>query len=409
MTSSHIEPGHLTASLPGIGGLVRETPEDFRVEEIPLYGPSGKGEHLFLRLEKTGLGTLDVVRILAQTFGVPTKDIGYAGLKDTRAVTVQTFSVARATEETAVRLRHPKLRLLDVSRHGNKLRTGHLAGNRFVLTLREVGTDAADRARDIIAVLQDLGLPNFFGPQRYGILGNNDRVGLALLKRQWHQAVATIIGDPEFIRNPDWRAAARAFARGDLTECLRRLPAHLHDERDLVTALVRGNSTREALFRITKQRLRLYLSALQSRLFDRVVAMRLTSIERIWPGDIVMRHDNGALFRVDDPTEAQARADRLELSATGPLFGRKMLPPSGQMALLEASLLDKFALSGDDFRPFDGLSVEGARRPLRVPLGPVDIDTGHGWLRLGFTLPRGSYATSLLRELMKTPTTGISC
>ncbi|GAB4181698.1 MAG: tRNA pseudouridine(13) synthase TruD [Geothermobacteraceae bacterium] len=402
-------PGYLTEALPGIGGRVRETPEDFRVEEIPLYPPSGQGDHLYLRLEKTGLGTLEVVRILAETFGIPTRDIGYAGLKDTRAVTVQTFSVANAGPDVADRLRHPGIRLLEASLHGNKLRPGHLAGNRFEITIRDVGTDAGARAEDILAVLQDLGVPNFFGPQRYGVLDNNDLVGLALLKGQWRQAVTTIIGDAECIRHPEWRSAAEAFARGDLAGCLRHLPPRMRDERSLVEALLQGRGEREALFRISKQRLRLYLSAFQSRLFDRILAMRLATIERVWVGDIAYRHDNGACFRVADSTTEQQRADQFEISATGPLFGRKMLAPTGQTALLEGSLLDKFGLSNDDFRSGGGLNLEGDRRPLRVPLDKVDIEVNRNRLRLCFVLPRGSYATSLLREVMKSPLAGVTC
>ncbi|RME39720.1 MAG: tRNA pseudouridine(13) synthase TruD [Deltaproteobacteria bacterium] len=409
MNASAPEPGYLTGTLPGIGGHIREIPEDFRVEEIPLYAPSGQGDHLYLRVEKTGLGTLEVARILAKTFQVPQQAIGYAGLKDTRAVTVQTFSIHHGQAEQAERLCHPQIRILAISRHGNKLRPGHLAGNRFELTLRHVDRDAQDKAADILAVLQDLGVPNFFGPQRYGVLGNNDQVGLALLKRRWHQALAAIIGDAARIRHPDWRAAAEAFARGDLTECLRRLPPRMRDERSLVEALLRGQKDREALFLIPKQRLRLYLSAFQARLFDRILAMRLATIERVWAGDIAYRHDNGACFRVDDPATEQQRADRFEISATGPLFGRKMLTPTGQSALLEASLLDKFGLSYDDFRPGAGLNLEGDRRPLRVPLDKVEMEAGPGQLRLCFTLPRGSYATSLLREVMKSPLVGVTC
>lgn len=408
MTAPALKPGYLTEALPGIGGRIREIPEDFRVEEIPLYLPSGQGEHLYLRVEKTGLGTLEVVRILARAFNVKPRDIGYAGLKDTRSVTVQTFSIAHGTVERVERIAHPQIRILEVARHGNKLRPGHLAGNRFELTLRDVETDAGEKAADIIAVLQDLGVPNFFGPQRYGILDNNDEVGLALLRGDCQRAVETIMGRPEQIRNPDWKMAAAAFRSGDLDTCLHHLPKRMREERQMIAALRQGKSADESLFHISKQRLGLYLSAFQSRLFDRIVAMRLAGIERIWPGDIAYRHDNGACFRVEDPAAEQSRADRFEISATGPLFGRKMLAPSGQAALLEASLLDKFGLAHDNFRSGRGQQLTGDRRPLRVPLGQVEIEAAATTLRLRFTLPRGSYATSLLRELMKKDLTDLS-
>ncbi|TYO97519.1 tRNA pseudouridine13 synthase [Geothermobacter ehrlichii] len=396
-----LRPGHLTAALPGTGGVIRQEPEDFRVEEIPLYPPCGEGDHLYLRLEKIGLGTLEVVRLLAATFGLRERDIGYAGLKDTRAVTIQTFSLPGIAPDQTGRLAHPGLRLLEAVRHGNKLRLGHLAGNRFSIRLRNTVPDAQQIAADVLAVLQDLGVPNFFGPQRYGVLGNNGRVGAALLRREYRQAIAEIIGDPQQIDHAAWRQAATAFHAGDLQACLRHLPARMRDERRMIEALADGRGEKQALFSLPRRRLRLYLSALQAELFDRLLAMRLSSIERLWPGDIAWKHDNGACFRVEDPQREQPRADRFEISPTGPLFGRKILLASGQAGLLEQSLLDKFSLQPADFRLGDGLTMDGERRPLRVPLDQVDITKEGDGLRLGFVLPRGSFATSVLREVMK--------
>jgi len=394
-------PSYLTAALPGTGGVIRQEPEDFRVEEIPLYPPSGEGRHLYLRLEKTGLGTLEVVRLLAATFGLRERDIGYAGLKDTRAVTIQTFSLPGITPEQAERLAHPGLRLLEAARHGNKLRLGHLAGNRFSIRLRNTAPDAQQIAADVLAVLQDLGVPNFFGPQRYGVLGNNGRVGAALLRREHHQAIGEIIGDPQQIAHPAWRRAATAFHAGDLQSCLRHLPARMRDERRMVETLAAGRSARQALLSLPRRRLRLYLSALQAELFDRLLTMRLSSIERLWPGDIAWKHANGACFRVEDPQREQPRADRFEISPTGPLFGRKILLASDQAGLLEQGLLDSSQLRPADFQLGGGLSMDGERRPLRVPLEQVDVVRDGDGLRLGFVLPRGSFATSVLREVMK--------
>ena len=171
----------VTADLPGSGGALRRTPEDFRVDEVPAYLPSGEGTHLYLRVEKRGRTTRDAIRALAAALGVPERDAGYAGLKDREAVTTQwlSFPVARDPEPTA--LESPGLRVLEVSRHGNKLRPGHARGNRFALTVR--GGDL-ERARAAAAALATRGFPNFFGPQRFGAAGRNAVTGKALLLGQ---------------------------------------------------------------------------------------------------------------------------------------------------------------------------------------------------------------------------------
>jgi len=147
--------------------------------------------------------------------------------------------------------------------------------------------------------------------------------------------------------------------------------------------------------------LRLFLSAYQSHLFDRVLAMRLDSIDLLWPGDLAYKHVNGACFLVVDPAAEQPRADAMEISPTGPMFGYKMTPAQGQAGLLEQSLLDKEGLSLENFRLADGLGMEGERRSLRVPIdNPTARREGEDLL-LEFSLPRGSYATAVLYEIIK--------
>ena len=131
-------PSLLTADLPGTGGLIKETPEDFFVEELPLYLPCGEGEHLYLTVEKKGLTTFELLQRLAGALGVRERDFGYAGLKDARATTRQTVSVPGVSAEQALALTIPGVRILAAKRHRNKLRTGHLAGNRFAIRIREV-------------------------------------------------------------------------------------------------------------------------------------------------------------------------------------------------------------------------------------------------------------------------------
>ena len=391
----------LTSHHPGTGGAIKETPEDFRVEEIPLYLPSGEGEHLYLTVEKRGLTTLDLVDRLARALGADKKHMGYAGLKDARATTRQTISIPGVRPEDALALDLEGIRILSASFHRNKLRTGHLAGNRFEIRIRETVPEALARAQDILHILQMTGVPNFFGEQRYGVLGNSHLIGGAILRQDYDEAVRQIIGDPNRIDNPRWRRAAELFAGGRTTEALAALPDQMHTERHLLRDLVKGASPKMAVLKISHKLLRLYLSAYQSNLFDRLLAMRLTTLEVLWQGDLAYKHDNGACFAVTDPQAEQPRADRLEISPSGPLYGFKVTLAGGQAGILEESLLEKEKLTRDSFRVEKALSLEGARRPLRVPLDEARAEQDGSDLLVSFRLPKGSYATSVLREVMK--------
>jgi len=395
---------YLTASLPGTGGTMRQEPADFFVEEIPLYEACGEGEHLYLTVEKSGITTFDLLRQLARALRCPEREIGYAGLKDARAVTRQTVSIPLLHSRDVAGLELPGVRILSACRHRNKLRLGHLAGNRFRIRIHRPAPEALPRAEAILGVLQDLGVPNRFGAQRYGVLGNSHRIGRAILTGDFADAIREIIGNPAEIRHPDWQAAALAYRAGNLEEALARLPRHCHPERQLLEALRAGRAPREAVLSLSRKLLRLYLSAYQSSLFDRLVDMRLNSLERLWPGDLAMKHVNGACFEVVDPAAEQPRADAFEISPTAPMYGCKIRLAGGQAGLLERSLLDKEQLTPDTFRLPGGLTMEGERRSLRVPLQEVAVQTDEDDLLIAFRLPKGSFATAVLHEVMKTTT-----
>jgi tRNA pseudouridine13 synthase len=359
-------------------------------------------------VEKSGITTFDLLRLLARALRCPERELGYAGLKDARAVTRQTVSVPLRRPEDVAGLELPGVRILAARCHRNKLRLGHLAGNRFCIRIHHPGPDALPRAEAILGVLRKLGVPNRFGDQRYGVLGNSHRIGRAILTGDFPVAVQEIVGDPREIRHPDWQAAATAFRAGDLATALNCFPRHCHPERRLIESLRAGQSPREAVLGLSRKLLRLYLSAYQSSLFDRLVDLRLTALERLWPGDLACKHVNGACFDVLDPAAEQPRADAFEISPTAPLYGCKVRLADGQAGLLERSLLDREHLTLDAFRLPGGLAMDGERRPLRVPLQEVTTSSAGEDLLLAFRLPKGSYATAVLHEVMKgfIPVTG---
>lgn len=395
---------YLTAHFPGTGGSIKNCPDDFVVEELPLYPACGEGEHLYLEVEKRGLTTFEMLKRISRALQVDERAMGYAGLKDARATTRQFISATGCTADQALALQLEDIRILSAKRHRNKLRTGHLAGNRFTITIRDVREGALETARDILHVLQLTGVPNFFGEQRYGILGNSHLIGRAIVQKKFEQAAAHIIGDPDKITHPDWKRAAELFRAARLEEAEAALPRRMRNERDLIRALRQGRSAEQAVRRLPGKLLRLYLSAYQSDLFDRMVTMRLDSLDTLWPGDLAYKHDNGACFLVNDPAAEQPRADRLEISPSAPLFGHKVTLAKARAGILEEALLAKEGVTTGDFRIGSGLSMSGERRPLRIPVSDVHTVGESDRLVLSFALPAGCFATTVLREVMKAET-----
>jgi tRNA pseudouridine13 synthase len=338
----------LTATIPGIGGRIRTVPEDFQVEERPLYLPCGEGEHLYVSITKRGLSTPNLVRRLSSSLGIKAQAIGVAGLKDARAVTTQMVSLQGIPEErlSGLKLDDTILNLQILGRHRNRLRTGHHAGNRFRLVIRNVADHAAESVPAILRQLTTRGIPNYFGPQRQGKRGDNYETGAALL----------------------------------------------HNVR-----------RREKMNRA--QRI-WYLNTYQSFLFNQMLAKRIDAIDRLFVGDWAMKHANGACFLVEDAEKEQPRTDRFEISPTGILFGSRVSWSSGEPGRIEEAVITDAGTTKEALiAAAKACGFRGERRAFRVPLSELEWSLSDDVLTLSFSLPPGAYATSVLRELMKVPST----
>lgn len=394
---------YLTANMPGIGGTIKESPEEFLVEEIPSYLPCGSGEHCYLTVEKRGVNTLEAIRRIAGSLKVPERDIGYAGLKDAVGVTRQTISIQWLSPEKALALELDGVRVVSAERHSNKLKLGHLKGNRFRIVIRGVSSSAAELVPAILGIIGRRGVPNYFGYQRYGAQGNSHLIGAAMLRREWRECVDRLIGEPDAVRDEGWAAAIGAYQIGALDEALRLFPRHCRSERDVLQRLVARPGAYEKAFSVIHPRLKkLYLSAAQSFLFDQVVARRIEGIDEVIAGDLACKHTNGACFLVEDAAAERGRGAAFEISASGPMFGCKMKRPEGAAEKLEGEILERSGLDLSSFDMPGGLRMEGERRALRVPAGDLSWSVSGDAVTLQFTLPKGSYATSLVREITKT-------
>lgn len=335
---------------------LRASADDFEVEEIPLYAPSGAGGHTFVWIEKRGRTTEEVARELAQAAGVAPRDVGYAGRKDRHALTRQWLSVPGLDPERALALALRDARVLRAERHPHKLRTAQLAGNRFALVVRDVPPEALSPAAARLEALVSYGLPNRFGAQRFGAAGDNAERGRALLQ-----------------------GGARPRDR------------------------------REARF---------LASALQAAVFNEALRLRPLPLDAVEVGDVAVVHASGGLFRVDDIAREAPRAAAFAISATGPVFGPGCFgparaddfrQPAGAVRARESKALAAFGLDPDaPLRAPPGLRLDGARRALRVRPRDATLEPGpepHS-VRLRFALPPGSYATVLVEELFGAPHAG---
>lgn len=398
---------YLTSEIPGISGIFKQFEDDFDVEEIPAYEPCGEGEHLYLWIEKRGRSTAHLVQDLAKICGIPAFHIGVAGRKDVRARTRQWVSLPQAVEDKLRTAQLAGCQILKVTRHRNKLRVGHLRGNRFSIKLREIDSEAEGRVRQILEMLALRGLPNFFGAQRFGMREDNALVGRAILKNDYAAAVAWISGQPQPEDQSAIKSAREYFAAGDFERAARTWPAEFRNSVRVarVMAKSKGNA-KQALLSLGKEMIWFYLTAFQSHLFNQVLMRRLPALDCIWEGDLAFKHDNGAVFLVQNAAEEQPRLDRFEISPSGPLFGYGMTEPQGQTGQMESEILAVAGITKENFREAALAQCPGVRRALRCPVTdwrvlPLNQDEAGVYLTLQFTLSKGSYATALLQEIGK--------
>jgi tRNA pseudouridine13 synthase len=332
----------ITADLPGIGGEIKAEPAHFVVEEIPLYEPMGEGEHIYVCLTREGWTTRALQKRLTDLFGLCEVDVGCAGLKDKHARVTQTFSLLlRDMDEATVTRRIREALPVEVAwarRHRNKLRRGHLLGNRFHIVVLHPEQEAMAQAETIAQALQAHGLPNFYGAQRFGIDGDNARRGREVL-----------------------------LGRGPRERWLRRF----------------------------------LLSAYQAALFNAWLTERIRRgwFERLLTGDIAKKTDTGGLFEVREAEVEFPRFERREITYTGPIYGARMRWASGEPGELEQMVLETAEVTTEMLRR---TRLDGSRRPARLFLDDLRIEPHPEGLLFTFTLPKGAYATTVLREFMKT-------
>lgn len=331
---------HYLNSKPVSQAVIRQIPEDFQVVEIPSFIAEGEGEHEFLLIRKIGENTDWVAKLLAKFCQIPIKDVGYAGKKDRHAITEQWFSVRLPITRNVnwALFGGDSIEVLESVRHQRKLRLGALLGNRFSIRLRNLTHES-----EFVERLEKIktGVPNYFGEQRFGQEGGNLTKGLALIK-------------------------------GEFKERQRHKKG-------------------------------LYISAVRSWLFNHITSERIA--QKLWdkvlPGDIMMLNGSRSHFNAAAVDEALIqRLQEYDIHLSGPLWGRGNSLVTDQAAVWENDVISSWA---DITERLEHLGLQQERRSLRlVPEGLRAVKEADGQWLLSFSLPAGSFATSVLRELCVT-------
>ena len=400
----------LTAQIDGIGGIIKMYEDDFVVEEMPLYDMDGQGNHIYALIEKKGIATMDVLGNIARALHITRKQIGFAGLKDARAIARQWISIENIEPKKLSGLKIARVKFLQIGRHSNKLRLGHLAGNMFVIRLRKIdypAKQAIKTAEDIMSILTSKGTPNYFGTQRFGQRNDTHLLGEAIAKGNVEKFIDIFLGGDERQDSPTIVEARKFYEIGEYKQAHDAWPYVYADQRRVLKTLIKKKGSKKQAYHVVDKHLKaFFVSAYQSYLFNRVVAARMPDIDKVLIGDMAYKHLNGACFRVEDADAENPRCSSFEISPTGPLLGIRMTRLTGVAGDIENGIIDAAGLNERDLKQMSEYGASGARRPMRFQPRNTNVSAGQDrfgpYIELRFELDSGCYATSLIREISKT-------
>jgi tRNA pseudouridine13 synthase len=405
----------------GIGGKIRTKYEDFYVEEIPESEPSGTGPNTWFFIEKVGRDTLDVVLDVARELHIDRKRMGFAGMKDKRAVTRQWLCVANSKVEEIEKLEDKlyKVKILKIMQNEKKLRIGQLIGNKFRLIIRDTDDPQRDSevANEILDELLERGVPNYYGWQRFGKKRSNTHlIGKALLENDLKKAVDAYIGNP-YDEEPEHIKEVRTlYDDGKWEESLEAMPRGMRYEKMMLKTLLKEmkkknvediasleeHSYRRAISSLPKPLRRMFVHAYQSFLFNKAVSERARlGIDKYVEGDIIVDNEEHLVHEIGD--DIDKRIKNFEVHPTAPLFGSKVPLAGGKLGEMEQKVLDEEGVTLEEFKvpKMPKLGSHGLRRAVRFKIWDASAKATDEGVLVEFSIPKGCYATSVLREIMK--------
>ncbi len=406
---------------PGIGGKIKEKPEDFIVIEVPPANILESGNCLIYLLKKRNWDTMAAIKEIAKRTGIHYREIGFAGTKDRKAVTFQYISIcSKKKEELRENLDSLEIQDIDLKfvGYGKRLRLGALLGNRFRIIVREPnvqGDNALGRVRDIIVELKEKGgFPNYFGYQRFGerrVI--NHEVGKLLLQGRFEEAALKFLGEYTGDMKGD-EARKNFLERRNIERALEEFPRFLRYERAMLYRYKETKSWRKAFAVLPGPIMRIFIHSYQSYLFNRVLSRRIEEdlpLNEALVGDVICQVKNGIplrdrTYRVTE-SNIEFVNDKIKQGGamvTGPIFGYLMRRANGVPGRIEKEVLEEEGISTEQFRMknLKLMAEPGGRRELLIR--PMEFRYSilmDGSVQFRFFLPKGVYATSLLREIMK--------
>jgi len=424
----------------GIGGVIKQFPEDFIVEEILVdgskaeiypsrsYSLDGKGRYLICALVKRDWDTLLVMKRISQSFGLDSEMIGFAGLKDTRALTAQHISLSMISPEKIKQFYMKDVEIRPIKFSDNKISSCMLFGNNFRIKIRAIRCSSSLLKTRVLKIRHQLeecgGVPNFYGHQRFGtVRAITHVVGKALVKGDLKKAVLVFLAKPSVHEHTEtYKARLELWRSQDFKTALKIFPYNLKYERAILYHLSKYPNDFEGAFKRIPLKLRkLFVQAYQSYLFNKFLSQRLHSgflPNQVIVGDFIVMLDEHGLptrkFVVATHTskdKLQKMVDKNKACIVLPIVGFKQSLSKGFQGEMQQAVLEEESVSPEDFKikKAPELSSKGGLRLVCTPLLNFSIDEvaedsanpSKRVMQLSFALLRGSYATVVLREFMK--------
>lgn len=338
--------------------LFKQTKDDFVVTEVPLYEFSGEGEHIIIKFRKKELTTWTAVQIFSEQLGCKSRDIGYAGLKDKNAMTIQHISVPKSCEERLEKFNHENIKILEVMKHNNKIRVGHLKGNKFFIRLKRVTPLDAKKIEEAISNISQFGMPNYFGFQRFGIEGDNYKKGEAII-------------------NGELREKNRKLKQMYINSYQSYLFNNWLSKRIEISKLVNAFEPKEIYEKLSLPLEEVSNMKKQEHPF------------KVITGDLMSHYPYGKIFYVEDIESESQKFFERDRVPTGLLSGKRVKRSENFAHEIENDFDKK-------------ISEDGARRFAWI--FPKDIESNYkedkNWMEIQFELPKGSYATEFIAEII---------
>jgi len=411
---------NFTTSGKGIGGTIRNRYEDFYVEEIPEIIPDGEGPNVWIWIEKLGRTTFDVMLDISRDLHIDRKRMGFAGMKDKKAITRQWICIAnmesdeKLEEVKALEKDMYQTEFLKVTRGRKKLRMGQLVGNKFKIVIKDINDidESIFEAEQALKNLEQKGVPNYFGWQRFGKPRTNTHlVGEALIQNDLKEAVRRYVGNPTDDESQDAQIARQLYEDGELKQSLEAMPRGMRYEKMMIQPLIRDSkkgeltdaSYKKALNALPKPIQRMFVHAYQSYLFNAAVSERIAmGINNYVEGDIIIGNDE-KIIRDKSQEEFQELIENFEAHPTSPLYGTKVPFAGGTVGEMEEKILNSYNLTKEDFEvpKMPRLGSHGLRRSMRFKVWDTNVSKSDDGIVAEFSINKGAYATAVLREVMK--------